>query len=126
MKRLIVAVLFFILAIVICITGYIVCVDKLNELNDSLGQAMYVANTENHENLIKLTNNIVDDWDEYEKTLGLFISHSEMEDINSNIKILTFYAKNKDYDQYREYCERSIDSSKNVIDSQNLSLKNIF
>lgn len=126
MKRLIIAITFFLIAIIICTTGYILCLEKLNDMNNSLGKAVYVANQEDKCKLTKETDKLIKKWNKYEHILGLFISHNEIKDIEDNIRILPYYAEVSDYSQYEEICNRGIISSKHIIQSHRLILKNIF
>lgn len=126
MKRVIVALIFFALALTICITGYLVCIEKLQDMNDSLGKAVYVAKSKDDGLITETTDDIIVKWDKYEKVLALFISHEDIEDIDDNIRILSYYAENKDYFQYKEFCEKSIIASKHAIESQKVAAKNIF
>ena len=126
MKRVIVALIFFILALTICISGYLICIIKLNDINEDIGNAMYIADSENKEQLEETTDCIIKKWNNYKRTIALFVPHGDIENIDENIKILSFYVENDEYIEYKEACNKSIISSQQAIDSQKVCADNIF
>lgn len=126
MKRIVIAIIFMLISITICITGYYFCVDRLEGLNDSLGQAVFVSANKDNKKLKKDTQNIIKKWNKDEKILKCFLSHDDFEDIDKNITSLNFYASTNNYYDYCETCDKIINYSKSVIESNKLNFENIF
>lgn len=126
MKRILIAIIFMMISITICITGYYFCVDRLEGLNDSLGQAVFVSANKDNKKLQKETQIIIKKWDNDQKVLKCFLSHDSIEDIDENIRSLKFYASTNNYYDYCKACDEIINSSKSVIESNTLNFENIF
>ncbi len=126
MKRVITAVVFILIAIAICLTGYAVCVTKLNSINDALGKATYVVKTEDRDKILDTAKNIENEWEKSSALLYAILSHSDINEISSNINMLTFFAQIEDYDEFEKLCKESIIISEHIIATQSASLKNIL
>lgn len=126
MKRLITAIVFLLLSIAICLTGYALCLSKLNNMNDALGKATYVAKTQDKESTLDCAKNIEKEWEKSSEILYALLLHADINDINKNIKMLTFFAKNEDFEEFEKLCQESIVISNRIITNQKATFENIL
>lgn len=126
MRRVITAVLFLLIAIALCLTGYAVCLDRLNSINDSLGKAAYVANVKDEDAVNKAATEINKEWDKSSVALCALVNHSDMDEIDNKIAMLSYYAKDNNYYEFEKACQESIAVAEHIIKSQEISFENIF
>lgn len=126
MKRLITATIFLLLAIALCLTGYAICLNKLNSINDALGKASYVANIHDKEGVTQAAKNVQEEWDKSSVILCALVLHSDMDDIDNRIYMLSYYAKDKNYYEFEKACQECIAISDHIINSQHATFENIF
>jgi|GEM_PF-6852390 len=126
MKRVTTAVVFILIAIALCLTGYAVCLNKLNSINETLGKAAYVAKIEDEKATIDAAKDVKGEWDKSSVLLFALLLHTDMDEIDTKINMLSFFAQNKDFEEFEKVCNESIVISNHLIDSQHASFENIF
>lgn len=126
MKRVITAVVFILIAIALCLTGYAVSLNKLNSINKTLGKAAYVSKAEDKEDTINAAKDVKDEWDKSSVLLFTLLIHTDIDEIDTKINMLSFFAQKENFEEFEEICNESIIISNNLINSQKASFENIF
>lgn len=126
MKRVITAVVFILIAIALCLTGYAVSLNKLNSINKTLGKAAYVSKAEDKEDTINAAKDVKDEWDKSSVLLFTLLIHTDIDEIDTKINMLSFFAQKENFEEFEEICNESIVISNHLINSQKASFENIF
>ncbi|MEG0899248.1 MAG: DUF4363 family protein [Oscillospiraceae bacterium] len=126
MKRVITAVIFLLLAIAICLTGYAICLSRLNSINDALGKATYVSNFSNEDEVTEISKEIIEEWEKSSVVLYALVIHSDLDNMDNKIKMLLFYSKEKKFYEFAKTCEEIIAISNHIKSSQHATFENIF
>lgn len=126
MKRLVTAIIFLLASVAICLTGYAICLSKLNNINDALGKATYVAKTQDKEGTLSCAKVIEKEWEKSSRVLYVLLLHTDINEIDKNIKMLDFFARSEDFDEFEKVCQESIVISNRIITNQKATIENIL
>ena len=126
MKRVTTAIVFILIAIALCLTGYAVSLNKLNSINQTLGKAAYVSKIEDKEGTIDAAKEVEDEWSKSSVILFTLLIHTDMDEIDAKINMLSFFAQKENFEEFEKICNESIVISNHLIDSQKASFENIF
>lgn len=125
MKRLVTAVM--LLGLSIC-CGIFVFFKTTSEasalLNAMTNERSYVISTQSVEE--RRAEELFEQWKTSEKTLAVFLQHTKISDVDLCAYNLIDYAKQRNTDEYLETLNECIASLERVIDTEKISMSNIF
>lgn len=126
MKRVICALIFIVLSVVVAVYGYF-SVEKRNDaLLVSVTSAARSAEGSKVSEYFGIARALTREWMDAEKLYHIFLDHSLCEDIELNIKQIELYADFGYTSEMLNACYKCIAALEHVKDSQQLSIENIL
>lgn len=126
MKRIFFAVGALLLAITICITGYIVLTDTCNKLEKTLDEVVFFAENGDVEKSLEKSEEAVAKWEEIHGRIEALVNHAETDELEELIKSLPVYARLGNTERLCEKAEIAINRLQHVVKNEKIMLSNII
>ena len=126
MKRIIIAVGAIIMAFAIAFTGYFSVSRISDKLEKHLLEICKVAQENNSEKAIKMSEDAILLWEEVHDTIESFIRHEETDKLEETIKSLPVYAQQGNMERLEQQADLAIDELSHLIRSEKPLISNIF
>lgn len=126
MKRLVVALTLLAAAIFIAIWSGFVFRAELNSLSASIDRLVDISETASDKTLSEETEKVLAEWEEASKFLHSFVLHEGMDTIEQNITSLPMLITHSDRLTFRNKCIEAINQIENLLNSEKISIENIF
>lgn len=126
MKRIIIAVGSIILAFAIAFTGYFSVSRASGKLEKHLLEICKVAQENNSERAIEMSEDAILLWEEVHDTIESFIRHEETDKLEETIKSLPVYAQQGNMERLEQQADLAIDELSHLIRSEKPLISNIF
>ncbi|MEG2396269.1 MAG: DUF4363 family protein [Oscillospiraceae bacterium] len=126
MNRIITSIVLIGLSCFLAIFGYFnlksICEDEIINVKEIITA---IEETDD-DKIKKAVENTTAFWNKKNKLMGIYINHSEMDEIQINIKSLDDLCKSKDYEELLEISYNSIYHLEHIGETENPSIGNIF
>lgn len=126
MKRLAIAIILFSVACLISIGGYFSLRSACEHLDGMITDSVACAQEENHEHLHICTERLDTAWKKYRIIFSMMTQHSHLDGFEQELHMMDYYAQNGDYDQYRTSAYEAQNELHHLLDSERITLGNIF
>jgi len=126
LKRLAIAIAFFVAACLLCVGGYFILRDTNEELDSLLTESIACAQQQDIQRLEMSNTRLMEKWDRAELVFSVMLQHSHLDDFERRIRMLNFYFDQKDYEKYIEISYEAKNELEHIMESERLSLGNIF
>ena len=126
MKRLIAAIIIFVIAASGAVTSNIYVSKHIDLLLADTQTLIDAAETEDKETATNGVKKLEESWDESQTFLHMFVIHREMNDIELNVYALAEYLEEGEWALFREMTVRIQQTLKHIEHSQQLTLSNVF
>lgn len=126
MKRLVFALILLVSAVFISIWSGIIFRSELNSLNDSIEHLIDVSQKSSDEILEKETSKVLSEWEKASSFLHSFVLHEGMDILEQNITSLPLLIEHSDRLTFRNKCIEAITQIENLLNSEKISVENIF
>jgi hypothetical protein len=126
MARKIAAISFVILILAVSITGKAIIDSKINSLLNDLEKIEKLAMDGDKIAAVDEANKFVEQWDKSEKILSVFITHSEIDNVNIALEQAVSYLNTDENDDFLAKSAELKKLLKHLIDNEKVNLQNIF
>lgn len=126
MKRLVIALILFSAAVFIAVWSGIVFRSELNSLNDSIEHLIDVSQSSSDEIIKEETSKVLSEWEKASSFLHSFVLHEGMDILEQNITSLPLLIEHSDRLTFRNKCIEAITQIENLLNSEKISIENIF
>lgn len=126
MKRLVIALILLSAAVFIAVWSGIVFRSELNSLNDSIEHLIDVSQSSSDEILKEETSKVLSEWEKASSFLHSFVLHEGMDILEQNITSLPLLIEHSDRLTFRNKCIEAITQIENLLNSEKISIENIF
>lgn len=126
MKRLVVALVLLSSAVFIAVWSGLVFREKLDSLNDSIEYLVDVSQESSDDILRKETLKVLSEWEDASPFLHSFVLHEGMDILEQNITSLPLLIEHSDRLTFRNKCIDAITQIDNLLNSEKISVENIF
>ena len=126
MKRLWASAIILVLVITVCIFGSNKTKQISKDMTQTITSAKNAANGGDMNTALKLSEKAVTDWQDYHKTLCMYMPHDQLESIDQTLSALPMLSYYGTTDQFAADCDRSITQIKYLNESELASFENIF
>ena len=126
MKRIIISVGAIIMAFVIAFTGYFLVNRASDQLEKQLFEICKVAQQDNTEKAIKMSDDAIVLWEDVHDTIESFIRHEETDKLEETIKSLPVYARQGNMERLEQQADLAIDELSHLIRNEKPLISNIF
>ena len=126
MKRLVIALVLLSAAVFIAVWSGIVFRSELNSLNDSIEHLIDVSQSSSDEILKEETSKVLSEWGKASSFLHSFVLHEGMDILEQNITSLPLLIEHSDRLTFRNKCIEAITQIENLLNSEKISIENIF
>ncbi len=126
MKRIIIAVSVIIIAFAISLTGYYLVDKSCKKLENHLTDICNVAQNDNVEKSILMSEDAVKMWEDVHDTIESFIRHEETDKLEELIKSLPVYAQQGNMERLEQQADLAIDELHHLIRNEKPLISNIF
>ena len=126
MKRIIISVGAIIMAFVIAFTGYFLVNRASDQLEKQLFEICKVAQQDNTEKAIKMSDDTIVLWEDVHDTIESFIRHEETDKLEETIKSLPVYARQGNMERLEQQADLAIDELNHLIRNEKPLISNIF
>lgn len=126
MKRLVIALILFSTAVFIAVWSGIVFRSELNSLNDSIEHLIDVSQSSSDEILKEETSKVLSEWEKASSFLHSFVLHEGMDILEQNITSLPLLIEHSDRLTFRNKCIEAMTQIENLLNSEKISIENIF
>ena len=126
MKRIIISVGAIIVAFAIAFTGYFLVKRASNQLEKHLFEICKIAQQNNVEKAIKMSDNAIVLWEDVHGTIESFIRHEETDKLEETIKSLPVYAQQGNMERLEQQADLAIDELSHLIRNEKPLISNIF
>lgn len=126
MKRLVIALILFSAAVFIAVWSGIVFRSELNSLNDSIEHLIDVSQSSSDEILKEETSKVLSEWEKASSFLHSFVLHEGMDILEQNITSLPLLIEHSDRLTFRNKCIEAMTQIENLLNSEKISIENIF
>lgn len=126
MKRIIISVGAIIMAFVIAFTGYFLVNRASDQLEKHLLEICKVAQQDNTEKAIKMSDDAIVLWEDVHDTIESFIRHEETDKLEETIKSLPVYARQGNMERLEQQADLAIDELSHLIRNEKPLISNIF
>ncbi len=126
MKRTVFAVIALLMSCFICVFGLSVLVTTCDEMTEQLSRLSAAAKNNQTEEVVAMSEEIIDLWENAHERIEIFIPHEETEELEEIINSLPIYAKQGNMERLEERTEMAIIRLNHLIESEKPSLSNIF
>ncbi len=126
MKRLIIAIVFFATACLLCTGGYFILKSTNEKLDSLLTAVIDSADAGDRDALQDDNTRLMEQWDRSEVLFSVMLQHSHLDDFERRIQMLDYYLAREDYEKYIEISQEARNELAHIMESEHLSLGNIF
>lgn len=126
MKRLVIALVLLSAAVFIAVWSGIVFRSELDSLNDSIEHLIDVSQSSSDEILKEETSKVLSEWGKASSFLHSFVLHEGMDILEQNITSLPLLIEHSDRLTFRNKCIEAITQIENLLNSEKISIENIF
>ena len=126
MKRIIISVGAIIMAFAIAFTGYFLVNRASDQLEKHLLEICKIAQQNNVEQAIKMSDNAIVLWEDVHDTIESFIRHEETDKLEETIKSLPVYARQGNMERLEQQADLAIDELSHLIRNEKPLISNIF
>ncbi len=126
MKRLPVAITIFIATIGICIFGLLYARNKKNDFSETLEDAYKQAQNGQVEKAKKTVNTFMDDWDQSEKFLMIFIHKDDLSEIEFSSRAIVEYINSEELPEFYAELKRVMALLDHLWEAEAPTIKNIL
>ncbi len=126
MKRIILAISAIVIAFAISFTGYFLVDDACKKLEIQLADICNVAQKQETEIAIDMSNDVVVLWEDVHDTIESFIRHEETDKLEELVKSLPVYAKQGNMERLEQQADLAIDELHHLIRNEKPLISNIF
>lgn len=126
MKRIIISVGAIIMAFAIAFTGYFSVNRATQKLEKHLLEICKVAQQNNTEKAIKMSDDTIVLWEDVHDTIESFIRHEETDKLEETIKSLPVYAQQGNMERLEQQADLAIDELSHLIRNEKPLISNIF
>lgn len=126
MKRLVIALILLSAAVFIAVWSGIVFRSELNSLNDSIEHLIDVSQSSSDEILKEETSKVLSEWEKASLFLHSFVLHEGMDILEQNITSLPLLIEHSDRLTFRNKCIEAMTQIENLLNSEKISIENIF
>ena len=126
MKRLVIALILFSAAVFIAVWSGIVFRSELDSLNDSIEHLIDVSQSSSDEILKEETSKVLSEWEKASSFLHSFVLHEGMDILEQNITSLPLLIEHSDRLTFRNKCIEAMTQIENLLNSEKISIENIF
>lgn len=126
MKRTIIAVASLLLSLIICFAGYFTLKKTCNDLEKSITEISFSAQSNDIESAKKKTEETLILWEETHGRIEALTPHSEIDELEEIVKSLPVYARQGDMERLEEKSEIAINRLEHIIKNETPSFSNIF
>lgn len=126
MKRLAIAIAFFMTACLLCVGGYFILKDTNEDLDSLLADVIAYANTGDADALQAGNARLMNEWNRSKVIFSVMLQHSHLDDFERRIQMLDYYFAQGDYERYIETSQEARNELTHIMESERLSLGNIF
>lgn len=126
MKRIITAVTVIALAFVISFTGYFLVNKSCKKLENHLSDICTVAQKDNAEKSVQMSEDAVKMWEDVHDTIESFIRHEETDKLEELIKSLPVYAQQGNMERLEQQADLAIDELHHLLRNEKPLISNIF
>ena len=126
MKRIIISVGAIIMAFVIAFTGYFLVNRASDQLEKHLFEICNIAQQNNVEQAIKMSDDAIVLWEDVHDTIESFIRHEETDKLEETIKSLPVYAPQGNMERLEQQADLAIDELNHLIRNEKPLISNIF
>lgn len=126
MKRLVIALVLLSAAVFIAVWSGIVFRSELNSLNDSIEHLIDVSQSSSDEILKEETSKVLSEWGKASSFLHSFVLHEGMDILEQNITSLPLLIEHSDRLTFRNKCIEAMTQIENLLNSEKISIENIF
>ena len=126
MKRLVIALVLLSSAVFIALWSGLIFRSELNSLNDSIEHLIDVSQSSSDEILKEETSKVLSEWGKASSFLHSFVLHEGMDILEQNITSLPLLIEHSDRLTFRNKCIEAITQIENLLNSEKISIENIF
>lgn len=126
MKRLIIALILFSTACLMSIGGYFTLKGTCENLDGLLTDALACAEQQEQENLVTSNDQLSSAWERSRTLVSVMTQHSHLDEFEQKIKMLDHYAQDGDFEQYVEAAYEAKNELHHLLESEKVTLGNIF
>lgn len=126
MKRLVIAIILFLSACLMCIAGYFILNNTCEQLDEMLETSIECAEKEDGDMLIANAEQLSATWEKYRTVFSVLTQHSHLDSFEQKIRILSYYAQTGDFAQYTQTCREAQNGLLHLIESERVTIGNIF
>ncbi len=126
MKRLAIAIAFFMTACLLCVGGYFILKDTNEDLDNLLTESITCAQHQDIQGLEASNARLMQKWNQSELIFSVMLQHSHLDDFERRIQMLDYYFAQGDYEKYIETSQEARNELTHIMESERLSLGNIF
>lgn len=126
MKRIIIAISVIVFAFAISFTGYFLVDKACKKLENHLSDICNVAQGNNTEKSILMSEDAVKMWEDVHDTIESFIRHEETDKLEELIKSLPVYARQGNMERLEQQADLAIDELHHLIRNEKPLISNIF
>lgn len=125
-KRLICAVVLLALCFSFCALSYFELDKMTTDLIDELEKASTYLKSENTEAAKKQIDAVLNKWEKDKAIMSIFLNHSHLENLSIDIPSIKPLSYKGNEDEAAEIAQRCINSLKEIMEEQKISLANIL
>ena len=126
MKRLVIALVLLSAAVFIALWSGLIFRSELDSLNDSIEHLIDVSQSSSDEILKEETSKVLSEWEKASSFLHSFVLHEGMDILEQNITSLPLLIEHSDRLTFRNKCIEAITQIENLLNSEKISIENIF
>lgn len=126
MKRIIIAISVIVFAFAISFTGYFLVDKACKKLENHLSDICNVAQENNTEKSVLMSEDAVKMWEDVHDTIESFIRHEETDKLEELIKSLPVYARQGNMERLEQQADLAIDELHHLIRNEKPLISNIF
>ena len=126
MKRLVIALVLLSSAVFIALWSGLIFRSDLKSLNDSIEHLIDVSQSSSDEILKEETSKVLSEWGKASSFLHSFVLHEGMDILEQNITSLPLLIEHSDRLTFRNKCIEAITQIENLLNSEKISIENIF
>lgn len=126
MNRIVVSITVLILVIAVAFFGIRSLDSSCKNLSGKLDEIKNAAVNSDREKALKLTQQVLEIWEEEEKKISLLVDHSEIDDIEQTIKSLPVLARQDNMEKLEEKSSIAAERVRHIRDKERISAQNVF
>lgn len=126
MKRLIIAVTFILLAVLLAVGGYFVLKNTGETLCTLLSEVETAAEAKDTETAKEKIKAVSDYWDKRHGFVQALVDHSETDELELQLRLLKKSAESEDSAEWIEICREAVSRCEHMTNSEKLLFGNLF